>query len=128
MTHTSRVSALCEQVCVANLELAKSGLVTGTFGNLSALDRVDRIFAIKPSGVPYDELTPEHIVAISLDTGEVVGGHYRPSSDTPTHLRALSRVRLRRHCPYAFGIRDDVRASQAQHPLHGDDSCGLFSR
>jgi L-ribulose-5-phosphate 4-epimerase len=91
MTHSTRIETLCDQVCRANIELAKSGLVTGTFGNLSALDRADRVFAIKPSGVPYDQLTPNHILVISLETGEVVGGHLRPSSDTATH-RELYRA------------------------------------
>ena len=70
----------------ANMELASSGLVMGTFGNLSAVDRAAGVLAIKPSGVPYDALTPDHMVIVSLDTGEVVDGSLRPSSDTPTHL------------------------------------------
>jgi L-ribulose-5-phosphate 4-epimerase len=78
--------ALREEVCRANLELARSGLVMGTFGNVSGVDRPAGLMAIKPSGVPYDDLKPEHIVAVSLSTGEVVGSDLRPSSDTPTHL------------------------------------------
>ena len=70
----------------ANMELASSGLVMGTFGNLSAVDRAAGVFAIKPSGVPYDSLTPDHMVIVSLESGAVVGGTLRPSSDTPTHL------------------------------------------
>lgn len=70
----------------ANMELASSGLVTGTFGNLSVADAAAGVFAIKPSGVPYDHLTPSHIVLISIETGEVIDGNLRPSSDTPTHL------------------------------------------
>jgi len=70
----------------ANMELASSGLVMGTFGNLSALDRAAGLFAIKPSGVPYDQLSPTHMVLVSLESGEVVDGTLRPSSDTPTHL------------------------------------------
>ena len=58
----------------------------GTFGNLSAVDRDAGVFAIKPSGVPYESSRPTHMVAVSLETGEVVGGTLRPSSDTPTHL------------------------------------------
>ena len=77
---------LRETVCRANLELANSGLVMGTFGNLSAVDRAAGVFAIKPSGVPYAELTPADMVLISLETGAVVDGTLRPSSDTPTHL------------------------------------------
>jgi L-ribulose-5-phosphate 4-epimerase len=75
-----------ELACRANLELAGSGLVIGTFGNLSIVDRDAGVFAIKPSGVPYSELTPDKIVLISLDNGQAVDSALRPSSDTPTHL------------------------------------------
>ena len=81
-----RARALRESVWAANLELADSGLVTGTFGNVSGADRSKGLLAIKPSGVPYAELTPNHIVLVSLETGGVVEGDLRPSSDTPTHL------------------------------------------
>jgi len=77
---------LRDAVYKANMELAGSGLVSGTFGNVSGVDRVAGIFLIKPSGVPYPELKPAHLVAVSLETGEIVGGRLRPSSDTPTHL------------------------------------------
>ena len=80
------VEALREDVHRANLALARSGLVMGTFGNVSGVDRAAGLMAIKPSGVPYDDLRAEHIVAVSLSTGEVVGSDLRPSSDTPTHL------------------------------------------
>ena len=80
-----RTRALRESVWAANLELADSGLVTGTFGNVSGADRDAGLFAIKPSGVPYAELTPDHMVLVSLETGEVARGDLRPSSDTPTH-------------------------------------------
>jgi L-ribulose-5-phosphate 4-epimerase len=79
-------AGLRDAVCAANLELAASGLVMGTFGNVSGVDRGLGVFAIKPSGVAYEELTPSHMVLVSLETGEVVGGDLRPSSDTPTHL------------------------------------------
>ncbi len=81
---------LRETACRANLELAQSGLVIGTFGNLSIVDRQAGVFAIKPSGVPYADLTPDQIVLVSLDTG-TADGALRPSSDTPTHL-ALYRA------------------------------------
>ncbi len=73
-------------VCRANLALGASPLVRGTFGNVSGVDRAAGVFAIKPSGVPYEELTPEHMVVVSLETGRPVAGDLRPSSDTPTHL------------------------------------------
>jgi L-ribulose-5-phosphate 4-epimerase len=82
----SSPAALREAVHRANLELAKSGLVMGTFGNVSGADRGAGLMAIKPSGVPYERLAPEDIVLVSLWTGEVVDSRLRPSSDTPTHL------------------------------------------
>jgi L-ribulose-5-phosphate 4-epimerase len=83
----SRVATqLREEVYQANMELAGSGLVSGTFGNVSGVDRVAGLFLIKPSGVAYRELTPAELVAVSLATGEVIDGGLRPSSDTPTHL------------------------------------------
>jgi len=78
---------LREAVCRANRELAATpGLVQGTFGNVSGVDRAAGLFVIKPSGVPYDELAPARLVAISLNTGQVLSGKLRPSSDAPTHL------------------------------------------
>jgi L-ribulose-5-phosphate 4-epimerase len=78
--------ALRESVHRANMELAGSGLVTGTFGNVSGVDREAGLMLIKPSGVPYDELSPAHMVPVSLESGRVLAGDLRPSSDTPTHL------------------------------------------
>ncbi len=73
------------QVCEANRALVPSGLVRLTWGNVSGIDRTSGLWAIKPSGVDYDALTPEDIVILDLD-GEVVEGTLRPSSDTKTHL------------------------------------------
>lgn len=70
----------------ANMELASSGLVMGTFGNVSVADRAAGVFAIKPSGVAYDILDASDLVVISLETGEPLDSPLRPSSDTPTHL------------------------------------------
>jgi L-ribulose-5-phosphate 4-epimerase len=82
----SRASSLRDAAFQANRQLAGTGLVLGTFGNVSAVDRKAGVFMIKPSGVPYAKLTPKHMVAVSLETGRVVSGKLRPSSDTPTHL------------------------------------------
>jgi L-ribulose-5-phosphate 4-epimerase len=82
---------LKELTCRANLELANSGLVIGTFGNLSIVDRNAGVFAIKPSGVRYADLNPDKMVLVSLESGDVVNSTLRPSSDTPTHL-ALYRA------------------------------------
>lgn len=76
---------LKERCCRANLELASTGLVIGTFGNLSIVDRDAGVFAIKPSGVPYGELKADRIVLVRIDTGEPIDSKWRPSSDTPTH-------------------------------------------
>jgi L-ribulose-5-phosphate 4-epimerase len=77
---------LRERCCRANLELASTGLVKGTFGNLSIADRDAGVFAIKPSGVPYHALKPDTIVLVSIETGKAVDGRWKPSSDTATHL------------------------------------------
>jgi L-ribulose-5-phosphate 4-epimerase len=77
---------LRERVLQANREIVRAGLVVLTFGNASGVDRAAGVMAIKPSGVGYDELRPESMVVIDLETGESVDGKLRPSSDTPTHL------------------------------------------
>jgi L-ribulose-5-phosphate 4-epimerase len=73
-------------VCQANLDLVKEGLVIQTWGNVSGIDREHDLMVIKPSGVPYAGMQPEHMVVVSLETGNVVEGNLKPSSDTPTHL------------------------------------------
>jgi L-ribulose-5-phosphate 4-epimerase len=77
---------LKQSVYDANLALVKAGLVVLTWGNASGVNRTAGVMAIKPSGVAYDALTPADIVVLSLDSGQVVEGAARPSSDTPTHL------------------------------------------
>lgn len=76
---------LKQQVCQANLDLVTHGLVTLTWGNVSAIDDARKHVVIKPSGVPYDVMQPEHMVVVDLD-GAVVEGDMRPSSDTATHV------------------------------------------
>ena len=76
---------LKRSVLEANLELPKKGLVTYTWGNVSAIDRQSNLVVIKPSGVPYEELKAEDLVVIDLD-GNQVEGKLKPSSDTSTHL------------------------------------------
>lgn len=77
--------ALKQRVYDANMLLPKYGLVTFTWGNVSEIDRNLGVFAIKPSGVKYEDLRVDDIVVVNL-SGEVVEGTYRPSSDTDTHL------------------------------------------
>ena len=86
---------LKQDVCKANLDLVKEGLVIQTWGNASGIDREHDLVVIKPSGVPYAGMKPEHMVVVSLETGKVVEGWLNPSSDTPTHLvlyRAFKHV------------------------------------
>jgi L-ribulose-5-phosphate 4-epimerase len=86
-------AALRDLVCRANRKLAGTGLVHGTFGNVSGVDYDAGVCVIKPSGVVYDELTPERMVTVSLDTGAVIDSPLRPSSDTPTHLELYRAFR-----------------------------------
>ena len=81
---------LKKEVLEANLLLPKYNLVTFTWGNVSAIDRPTNLVVIKPSGVPYESLTEDDMVVVSLD-GKVVEGTKRPSSDTPTHLELYRR-------------------------------------
>lgn len=75
---------LREQVLEANLDLVRKGLVLSTFGNASGVAREEGLIVIKPSGVPYEGMKPEHLVVTDLQ-GKVVEGNLRPSSDLPTH-------------------------------------------
>ena len=91
------LKTLREEVLEANLELVRRGLVVYTFGNASGIDRNEGLVAIKPSGVPYEELKPEHMVICDLE-GKIVDAKLRPSSDLPTHLE------LYRHFPNIGGV------------------------
>jgi L-ribulose-5-phosphate 4-epimerase len=93
----SQYQQIKEQAYEANMQLPKLGLVLFTFGNVSAADRIKGVFAIKPSGVPYDELSPGKMVIVDFD-GKTVEGSLRPSSDTKTHAV------LYKHWPSIGGI------------------------
>ena len=83
------------EVCAANLDLVRKGLVIETWGNASGVDRERGLVVIKPSGVPYDGMKPKHMVVVELADGKVVEGNLKPSSDTPTHLvlyRAFPKI------------------------------------
>ncbi|RYF93321.1 MAG: L-ribulose-5-phosphate 4-epimerase [Chitinophagaceae bacterium] len=86
-----------EQAYKANMQLPALNLVLFTFGNVSAADRERKVFAIKPSGVPYEDLTPEKMVIVDFD-GNTIDGSLRPSSDTKTHAV------LYKHWPEIGGI------------------------
>lgn len=81
---------LKEQVYEANMLLPKHGLVTFTWGNVSAIDRASGLFVIKPSGVEYDKMTPDDMVVMDL-SGNRVEGKLKPSSDTRTHLELYKK-------------------------------------
>jgi L-ribulose-5-phosphate 4-epimerase len=140
-------AALRERVYRANKELAESGLVMGTFGNVSEVDRGAGLFVIKPSGVPYEEQTPDHMVPVALETGQVVESTLRPSSDTPTHLElyrafgcggivhthsevaaTFAQARLKVRCmgtTHADHFRGDVPVTR---PLTRDEVEGEYER
>src|SRR6516165_12250254 len=84
------LQTLREEVLEANLELVRRGLIVYTFGNASGIDRNEGLVAIKPSGVPYEELKPEHIVVCDLE-GTIIETKLRPSSDLSTHLELYRR-------------------------------------
>lgn len=93
---------LKEEVLAANLMLPKYGLVTFTWGNVSAVDRASGMMVIKPSGVEYGSMTAEDMVVVDLASGKVAEGRYKPSSDTPTHLEPVPRLREhRRHSAHS---------------------------
>ena len=81
---------LRKEVYEANMELPKRNLVTFTWGNVSGIDRETGIVLIKPSGVEYDELTPDKLVALDLD-GNIIEGSLNPSSDTKTHIELYKK-------------------------------------
>lgn len=80
----SQYQKIKEEAYEANMQLPKLGLVLFTFGNASAVDREKKVFAIKPSGVPYEDLKPEDMVIVDFDNN-IIEGNMRPSSDTKTH-------------------------------------------
>lgn len=81
----SKYQTIKEQAYEANMQIPAQHLALYTWGNVSAFDKAAGVFAIKPSGVPYPELTADSMVIVDLD-GKVVEGDLRPSSDTPTHV------------------------------------------
>lgn len=116
---------LKQRVCDANLKLVAEGLVIQTWGNVSAVDRASGNVVIKPSGVPYDVMQPEHMVVVSLETGEVVEGDLRPSSDTPTHVvlyRAFEGIGgvVHTHSLYATAWAQALRDIPALGTTHAD--------
>ena len=83
----SVTAALRDEVLRANQAIARAGLATLTWGNVSGVDRDAGLYVIKPSGVSYDGLTAEQLVVVDLEDGRVVDGDLRPSVDSETHRR-----------------------------------------
>ncbi len=115
---------LKKQVYEANMLLPKYGLVTFTWGNVSQIDRDSGLFAIKPSGVDYDKLTPDDMVIMDLD-GNRVEGKYKPSSDTPTHLelyKAFGEIGgiVHTHSSYATSWAQSGRSIPCYGTTHAD--------
>ena len=116
---------LKQRVYEANMLLPKHGLVTFTWGNVSEVDRENNVMAIKPSGVEYEKLRPEHIVVLDLITGEVVDGNLNPSSDTPTHLELYRSFKniggvVHTHSPHGTAWAQAGRAIPAYGTTHAD--------
>jgi L-ribulose-5-phosphate 4-epimerase len=107
--------ALRDEACVTNRQLGGSGLVDLTFGNVSVFDPGAGVFAIKPSGVPYADLTPGKMVLVDLE-GRVVEGRLRPSSDTPTHRRLFQAFGGIRSVVHTHS-RHAVSFAQAGRPI-----------
>ena len=116
---------LKEQVFQANLLLPKHGLVTFTWGNVSGIDREQHLMVIKPSGVSYDDMQAEDMVVVEVETGKVVDGKLKPSSDTPTHLelyKSFSNVGgvVHTHSRWATSFAQAGRGILALGTTHGD--------
>ncbi len=115
---------LKELVYKANMELPRHGLVTFTWGNVSAIDRETGLFVIKPSGVEYDKLTPEDMVVMDLQ-GNRIEGRLNPSSDTATHLelyKAFPKMGgiVHTHSPWATSWAQAGRSIPCYGTTHAD--------
>ena len=115
---------LKKRVYEANMLLPQYGLVTFTWGNVSEIDRESGIFAIKPSGVDYDKLTPEDMVLVDLE-GNKVEGRYNPSSDTATHVELYKAYRdiggvVHTHSSYATSWAQAGRSIPCYGTTHAD--------
>jgi L-ribulose-5-phosphate 4-epimerase len=115
---------LKEEVLEANKALPKNNLVTFTWGNVSGYDQESGLMVIKPSGVPYEELTIEDLVVLDLE-GNIVEGKLKPSSDTPTHIVLYKNFPgiggiVHTHSPYATAWSQAGKGIPALGTTHGD--------
>lgn len=116
---------LKEQVFRSNLLLPKNGLVTFTWGNVSGIEREQGLVVIKPSGVSYEEMRAEDMVVVEVESGKVVEGKLKPSSDTPTHIelyKAFSNIGgiVHTHSRWATTFAQAGRGIMALGTTHGD--------
>jgi hypothetical protein len=120
---------LKQAVCKANLDLVTEGLVIQTFGNVSGIDRASGLVVIKPSGVSYDGMTPEHMVVVSLETGQCGRGRAEAVLRYGDASGALSRLQgRRRHRPHPQPLRHRLGAGPPRHPGAGHHPCRLLAR
>jgi len=120
----SEYSQIRQSAYDANMQLPALGLVVFTFGNVSVADRQSAVFAIKPSGLPYSELTPEKMVVVDFE-GKIVEGDLRPSSDTPTHAVLYqawenTRAIVHTHSTYATAWSQALRDIPIYGTTHAD--------
>ena len=120
---------LREDVWRANRDLVAAGLVVHTWGNVSGANRDEGVMAIKPSGVEYDEIRPDDMVVLSLETGTIVEGRLRPSSDTPTHLLLYQKFEpiggvVHTHSTYATSWAQACREIPCLGTTHADHFFG----
>ena len=118
------LEALKKQVYEANMELPRRGLITYTWGNVSAIDRETGYVVIKPSGVDYEVLKSDDMVIIDLE-GNKIEGEYKPSSDTATHLelyKAFSEIGgiVHTHSPWATSWAQAGRSIPCYGTTHAD--------
>lgn len=116
---------LKQKVLEANLLLPQHGLVKFTWGNVSEIDRSKGLVVIKPSGVEYDGMTADDMVIVDLESGKVVEGKYKPSSDTPTHLelyKAFAEIGgvVHTHSKWATSFAQAGRGVAALGTTQGD--------
>jgi L-ribulose-5-phosphate 4-epimerase len=122
---------LKQQVCQANLDLVAHGLVTLTWGNVSGLSDDGQFLVIKPSGVAYDGMSPAQMVVVSVETGEVVEGALKPSSDMVTHRLLYQKFRgiggiTHTHSPKATAFAQAHREIPCFGTTHADHFYGTI--
>ena len=125
MPAAPRFPELRERVLRANRAIVEAGLVVLTFGNASGADHNAGVMAIKPSGVSYDDLTPDSMVVVDLEDGTMVDGGHRPSSDAPTHLvlyQAFEGIGgvVHTHAPFATAWAQARREIPCLGTTHAD--------